>query len=111
MTALGLPDEYYVKLAEEYAAKRDHIVTSLEAAGMRCSVPRGAYYVMADISGLGFANDLAFVRHLIEKVGIAAVPGSSFFSHSADGAQWVRFCFCKKYETLEKARQQLSRLS
>jgi aspartate/methionine/tyrosine aminotransferase len=107
VTALGMPDEYYRKLAEDYAGKRDHIIESLEAAGLRCSVPRGAYYVMADISGLGFRNDTSFVRHLIEKIGIAAVPGSSFFSHPEDGASWVRFCFCKKYETLEMARKKL----
>jgi aspartate/methionine/tyrosine aminotransferase len=105
--ALGMADDYYAKLATEYAGKRDHLVASLEAAGLRCSIPRGAYYVMADISALNFHDDVKFVSHLIEKVGIAAVPGSSFFSHSGDGANWVRFCFCKKYETLEVARQKL----
>ncbi len=105
--ALGMADEYYRKLSDDYVGKRDHLIESLEAAGLRCSVPRGAYYTMANISGLGFRDDVTFVRHLIEKIGIAAVPGSSFFSHPEDGANWVRFCFCKKYETLEKARQQL----
>jgi aspartate/methionine/tyrosine aminotransferase len=109
--ALGMPDEYYTELAAEYVGKRDHMVASLEAAGLKCSVPRGAYYVMADISGTGFPDDLTFVRHLIENVGIAAVPGSSFFLHPADGARFVRFCFCKKYETLETAREKLSRLN
>ena len=108
--ALGMPDDYYQKLAAEYRGKRDHLVASLEDAGMRCSIPRGAYYVMADISALGFHDDVSFVRHLIEKVGIAAVPGSSFFSRSGEGNNWVRFCFCKKYETLEIARQQFRRL-
>lgn len=110
VVALGLQEDYYSKLAQDYAAKRDHLLQSLETAGLRCSVPRGAYYIMGDISGLGFENDLSFVSHLIEKVGIAAVPGSSFFSHSEDGASWVRFCFCKKYETLEIARHKLLRL-
>jgi aspartate/methionine/tyrosine aminotransferase len=110
VVALGLPEEYYAKLARDYAAKRDHLLASLEAAGLRCSVPRGAYYIMGNISDLNFQNDLSFVRHLIENVSIASVPGSSFFSHSADGASWVRFCFCKKYETLELARQKLLRL-
>jgi aspartate/methionine/tyrosine aminotransferase len=108
--ALGMADDYYTKLANEYAGKRDHLVESLEAAGLRCAIPRGAYYIMADISALNFHDDVKFVSHLIEKVGIAAVPGSSFFSHSGDGASWVRFCFCKKYETLEVARQKLLRL-
>jgi aminotransferase len=105
--ALGMGDDYYANLAAEYAGKRDHLLTSLEAVGLRCSVPRGAYYIMADISSLNFNDDVKFVKHLIEKVGMAAVPGSSFFSHSGDGANWVRFCFCKKYETLEVARQKL----
>jgi aminotransferase len=105
--ALGMADDYYARLAAEYAGKRDHLVASLEAAGLRCSVPRGAYYVMADISTLNFNDDVKFVKHLIENVGIAAVPGSSFFSHPSDGVDWVRFCFCKKYETLEIARQKL----
>ncbi len=108
--ALGMPDEYYARLAAEYVGKRDHLVASLEAAGLRCSIPRGAYYIMADISATGFRDDLTFVRHLIEKIGIAAVPGSSFFSRPGHGINWVRFCFCKKYETLEVARQQLLRL-
>ena len=109
--ALGMPDEYYTGLAAEYAGKRDHIVASLEAAGLRCSSPHGAYYVMADISQTGIGDDVTFVRHLIENVGIAAVPGSSFFLHSTEGARFVRFCFCKKYETLETARKKLSRLN
>jgi aspartate/methionine/tyrosine aminotransferase len=109
--ALGMPDDYYTSLAAEYAGKRDHIVASLEGAGLKCSIPRGAYYVMADISQTGFHDDLTFVRHLIEKIGIAAVPGSSFFLHPADGARFVRFCFCKKYATLETAREKLNRLN
>ncbi len=109
--ALAMPDQYYADLAAEYAGKRDHIVASLEGAGLACSIPRGAYYVMADISRTGFRDDLTFVRHLIEDIGIAAVPGSSFFLHPADGARFVRFCFCKKYETLETAREKLSRLN
>jgi aspartate/methionine/tyrosine aminotransferase len=108
--ALAMPDDYYTGLAAEYAGKRDHILASLEGAGLACTTPRGAYYVMADISRSGFHDDLTFVRHLIENIGIAAVPGSSFFIHPADGARFVRFCFCKKYETLETARKQLSRL-
>ena len=108
--ALSWGDEYYAHLSEEYAGRRDHIVESLQGAGFHCHVPRGAYYVMTDISAFGFPDDVAFVSYLIEKVGVAAVPGSSFFSHSGDGRQKVRFCFCKKYETLEAARRQLSKI-
>jgi aspartate/methionine/tyrosine aminotransferase len=98
-------------LSAEYARRRDHIVASLESAGFCCFVPQGAYYVMTDIGGLGFADDVAFVRHLIETVGVAALPGSSFYASPGGGSQQVRFCFCKKYETLEKARNQLQRLT
>jgi len=65
---------------------------------------------MTDISGFGFADDVSFVRHLIEKAGVAAVPGSSFFSNSNAGATLIRFCFCKKYETLEEAGSRLRRI-
>jgi len=108
--ALAMGDDYYTALASQYAAKRDHILETLEGAGLRCFIPRGAYYVMTDISGLGFADDLAFSRYLIEKLRVAAVPGSSFYAHPDRGRQQVRFCFCKKYETLEEARHQILRL-
>jgi aminotransferase len=109
--AMGLPDSYYADLAEEYAGKRSHILETLEGAGLKCSVPRGAYYVMADISQSPYPDDVIFVRNLIENIGIAAVPGSSFFSQSRDGTFLVRFCFCKKYETLNKARQLMQKLT
>ena len=108
--ALSLPEAYYGHLSTEYRARRDHLVSSLEAVGFKCFVPRGAYYVMTDISGFGFADDTSFVRHLIGNVGVAAVPGSSFYAHKGGGTQQVRFCFCKKYETLEKARHQFLEL-
>jgi aminotransferase len=109
--ALGLPEGYYIQLSQEYAARRDHLVTSLQSAGFKVFMPHGAYYVMTDISTFGFADDASFVRHLITHIGVAAVPGSSFFSNVSGGRQNVRFCFCKKYETLEMARHQLFKLS
>jgi aminotransferase len=110
VTALNLPASYYIGLSTEYASRRDHLVASLEGVQLKCFIPRGAYYVMADIAALDFAGDVEFVRYLNETIGIAAVPGSSFFAHPALGRSWVRFCFCKKYETLEKARHNLSKL-
>jgi aspartate/methionine/tyrosine aminotransferase len=80
--ALGLQDAYYVHLSQEYHARRDHFVTSMQGAGFKCFMAHGAYYVMPDISTFGFAGDNSFVRHLITHVGVAAVPGSSFFAHS-----------------------------
>ncbi|MBI3678863.1 MAG: aminotransferase class I/II-fold pyridoxal phosphate-dependent enzyme [Acidobacteria bacterium] len=111
VTALALPESYYQGLAAEYQKRRDHILGVLEETGFRCFLPKGAYYVMADISGFGFDNDTDFALHLLERAGVAAVPGSSFFSNPADGRQLIRFCFCKKYETLELARQRLKRLA
>jgi aspartate/methionine/tyrosine aminotransferase len=108
--ALNLPDSYYEKLKVEYQKRRDLLLQRLEQAGFRCYRPQGAYYIMTDISGFGFADDLSFVRHMIETVGVAAVPGSSFFSDSTAGAALIRFCFCKKYETLEEAGSRLRRI-
>ena len=107
--ALGWADDYFRKFAEEYAGRRDLLISTLEGVGFRCFNPGGAYYVMTDISAFGFPDDTAFVRHLIEEIGVASVPGSSFYD-SGGGKQQVRFCFCKKFETLEKARVQLQRL-
>ena len=79
-------------------------------AGFRCFRPRGAYYVMTDISGFGFEDDLSFVKHLVQKVGVAAVPGSSFYHHPRDGARQVRFAFCKRADTLDEAGKRLRRI-
>jgi aspartate/methionine/tyrosine aminotransferase len=109
--ALAFPPEYYQELSSKYIARRDQMLGVLERAGFRCFKPHGAYYVITDISSFGFSDDVTFVRHLIEKIGVAAVPGSSFYANPADGARQVRFCFCKKYETLEEAGNRLSLLS
>ena len=108
--ALGLPPEYYANLAQGYQRRRDHLLPSLEAAGFQCFRPRGAYYVMTDISTFGFPNDVDFVRHLVQVVGVAAVPGSSFYRDPRDGAKQVRFAFCKKPETLDEAAIRLRKL-
>lgn len=108
--ALGLPPAYYQELQKDYQRKRDMLVPELRKAGFKCDLPQGAYYVMADISGFGFANDIEFTRHLIREVGVAVVPGSSFYHDPAMGSQMVRFCFCKKDETLEAAIERLAGL-
>src|ERR1700723_2751670 len=110
LVALNLPDSYYERLMVEYQKRRDFLLERLEQAGFRCFRPQGAYYIMTDISDFDFADDISFARHLIEDVGVAAVPGSSFFSDSAAGRALIRFCFCKKYETLEKAGNRLRRI-
>jgi aspartate/methionine/tyrosine aminotransferase len=108
--ALGLPDSYFSDLAGTYEQKRNLMVEALSSAGFVCSVPRGAYYVMADIGAFEFDNDVEFCRHLVEDIGVAAVPGSSFFSRPEAGSQWVRFCFAKKPETIAAAADRLQRL-
>ena len=109
-TALSLPDDYYTHLSQDYQSRRDMMFDSLVRAGFRPYRPFGAYYIMADISGFQFNNDVEFARHLIENVGVAAVPGSSFFFHPEEGASLIRFCFCKKYETLVLANERLLRI-
>jgi aminotransferase len=108
--ALGLEPDYYRRLAAEYTVRRDYIIGALNCAGFHCFPPRGAYYVMTDIAGFGAVDDVSFVRNLIETIGVAAVPGSSFYARSGGGTKKVRFCFCKKYETLEAARDKLVEL-
>ena len=108
--ALSLPPEYYAKLAEGYRIRRDHLILALTAAGFRCFRPRGAYYVMTDISAFGFKDDVTFAEHLVQKIGVACVPGSSFYRDPRDGAKQVRFAFCKKPETLDEAARRLAKL-
>ena len=108
--ALGLPDSYYAQLASDYLARRDRLLGILTGAGFRCFKPRGAYYIMTNISNFGFPNDVEFARYLVQEIGVAAVPGSSFYHHPADGAQQLRFTFCKKESTLAEAEKRLARL-
>ena len=108
--ALGLPDEYYVKLAAEYRRRRDVLVDILERHHFVCYKPDGAYYIMTDISGFGFSDDVTFARHLVKDIGVATVPGSSFYKNAANGRTKIRFCFCKKDATLTEADRRLARL-
>lgn len=108
VAALSLPDAYYQDLAARYQRRRDLLATSLEFCGFAFERPGGAYYVMASADSLGYSDDLLLSRHLIENIGVAAVPGSSFFHRKALGGRFIRFCFCKKYETLEKAGRLLN---
>ena len=108
--AMSLPPSYYEELQREYQRKRDFIVPVLRDAGFKCDTPEGAYYVMTDISEFGFPNDIEFTKHLIREIGVAVVPGSSFYEHRDMGSQMVRFCFCKLDETLEAAAENLQKL-
>ena len=108
--ALDLPAIYYQRLAENYRTRRDHLMPALVEAGFCCFRPRGAYYVMTDISAFGFPDDITFTQYLVKEVGVAAVPGSSFYDDPRDGAQQVRFAFCKRDQTLDEAARRLRKL-
>jgi aspartate/methionine/tyrosine aminotransferase len=108
--ALKSPQSYYDKLATDYTVRRERLLKILASAGFTVYKPFGAYYIMTDISGFGFPNDVAFAKFLVEKVGVAVVPGSSFYNDARDGAAQVRFTFCKKETTLAAAQQRLSLL-
>jgi aminotransferase len=108
--ALALPDAYYAGMAEGYARRRERVLGMLERAGFTTYAPGGAYYVMTDTTRLGWDDDVAFARHLVEQIGVAVVPGSSFYLDPADGRRQVRFAFCKRDATLDEAERRLARL-
>jgi aspartate/methionine/tyrosine aminotransferase len=108
--ALSLPADYYERLQNEYRERRDMLLPVLSNAGFKVFEPDGAYYIMTDISEFGFTDDVEFTRHLIRDVGVACVPGSSFYSVPERGKQQVRFCFCKRDETLALASERLQKL-
>jgi aminotransferase len=111
VTALSFDGQYYVDLRDYYQKARNFIFSLLQEAGFKPVLPRGAYYIMADITDLrdawGLKDDFDFCRHLIETTGVATVPGSSFYSGPATGRNQVRFCFCKKWETLHAVEKAL----
>jgi aminotransferase len=106
--ALAFPDTYYARLAADYRERRDTLVAALREAGFRVHEPAGAYYVMTDIRDLTADDDVAFVSRLIQDPGVAAVPGSSFFSRPELGRTKVRFAFPKRLETLRAAADRLA---
>ena len=119
-SAMHFPQAYYDKLAASYTAKRERLLKILASAGFTVFKPRGAYYIMTDISRFSDPDpvrfqadtkDVRFAKFLVEKIGVAVVPGSSFYNDAKDGASQVRFTFCKKEETLAAAEERLSRMS
>lgn len=110
-TALRLPDSYYHNLCLDFQNRRDYLTQVLSPIGFCCYSSRGGYFLMADISYFGFDNDVEFTKFLIEKIGVAAIPGSSFYVNPANGSNLIRFCFCKTDATLAAAKQRLIRLT
>ncbi len=113
--ALSFPDAYYRELAENYRLKREGLQDILSEVGFRVYPSHGAYYLMTDAAELmrrhGHETDGQFARWLIEEIGVATVPGSSFYRDKAEGKTKIRFCYCKKPETLARARTLLERLT
>ncbi|HWL37445.1 MAG TPA: aminotransferase class I/II-fold pyridoxal phosphate-dependent enzyme [Frankiaceae bacterium] len=111
VAAMALPESYYERLAVDYRERRDLLCGVLEKAGFGLRVPDGAYYVMCSTGAVDPGrDDVAFARRLVEEVGVAAVPGSSFYVDRAQGADKIRFAFPKRLETLEAAAERLARL-
>jgi aminotransferase len=112
VTALGMPDAYYEGLTRAYQERRDVFLEGLERAGLRFSTPQGAYYTLVDVSAirerLGAPDDVAVCRELVLRAGVAAVPGSSFFSQPHEGRDIVRLAFPKRVETLREATAHLA---
>jgi aminotransferase len=108
VTALGFPDSYYLELQELYETKRRLFLGYLDQAGLRYTTPQGAYYVLVDISEFGFQDDVAFAEWLAREVGVAGVPGSSFFREPVN--HLIRFHFAKRTETLDQAGERLQSL-
>jgi aspartate/methionine/tyrosine aminotransferase len=113
--ALELPDTYYRQLAADYAERRGVLAEALTRAGFRIFLPQGAYYIMADVSALlerlGLHDDVELCHWLVREVGVAAVPGSSFYRRPELGRSIVRFAFCKRLETLREAARRLAQIS
>ena len=105
-----MPRAYYSRLAADYQARRDRLCSALQEVGFDLAFPQGAYYVMAGIEAFGVSDDVAFARHLVREMGVATVPGSSFFHDKSLGRQLIRFCFCKKDTTLDAAIERLRKL-
>jgi aminotransferase len=108
--AMHFEDSYYTSVAAEYLHRRDFLLAGLERSGFHCFKPFGAYYIMTDISAFRYPDDTTFARKLVKDVGVATVPGSSFYHRQQDGYNKVRFAFCKKMETLERALELLQNL-
>lgn len=108
--ALHLPESYYAELASHYQQRRDRLMKVLESAGLHPMLPKGAYYIMCDIASWGYSSDVEFARFLVKDIGVATVPGSSFFRDPQAGKDIIRFTFCKKEETLQAAEERLMKL-
>jgi aminotransferase len=121
IAALSLPESYYAEMCDEYDARRRILVEGLSAAGFGCGSPEGAYYVMADFADIDWpeqayarpewTRDRAFAEYMARQVGVAVVPGSSFYAREGLGTRSVRFNFAKRVETMRAAAARLARMA
>ena len=109
--AFAFPDSYYQELTDFYRERRDYLLQALTDVGFRCVRPGGAYYIMAEIEPFGWDDDVAFAIYLASEIGVATVPGSSFYRPGhPDAKKFIRFCFCKEMSTLQAAVAKLQKL-
>ncbi len=111
VTAINMPDKYYDELKAKYTERRTMMLDILDGVGIPYFKPQGAYYAFCDISKLGFKSDMDFTKHLVKDIGVAVVPGGSFFGPDAETRHnYVRFCFSRKEETMLAAKERLAKL-
>jgi len=109
VVALGLPDSYYQELRAYYQTQRDYMIATFQELSIPVLRPSGAYYMMIRIDGLGYADDETLAMALVEKAGLAFVPGSSFYHRREDGRNKIRICFAKKWETLREIKTRFAK--
>ncbi|HEX8681886.1 MAG TPA: methionine aminotransferase [Ardenticatenaceae bacterium] len=107
---LRLPDSYFAELAADYQARRDFLMDVLEETGLQPSRPEGSYFILAGIENFAFADALEFSRYLVREKGVAVIPPATFYLHQEHAQKLVRFCFCKRWETLDAAAERLANL-
>ena len=107
--AIDLPDNYYSQFLADYISRKDRLAEALNEAGFSVIEPEGTYYIMVDVKPLGFHDDMEACRTLAKEAGVAAIPSSYFWKDRRDGKDLLRFCFCKKDETLDAAIEKLAR--
>lgn len=110
VAAINAPDSYFREFHDDYLQRRDMLCNALDDVGFTAFRPDGTYFVLADHTSFGFEDDVSFCRHLIEDIGVAAIPPSAFYNDAAEGRHLVRFAFCKTLPVLEEAVKRLSRL-
>lgn len=110
VTAIKMGQKYYDELATEYNDRRAYMLETLDMCGIKYFKPQGAYYVFSDISEWGYGTDMQFTEYLVKEIGVAVVPGASFFGPSDLARRYVRFCFSRREETLVAAREKLLKL-